>query len=212
MLAKLTSKNQLTLPKSVTKAVGASDYFDVQAKGGQIILTPVRIQRAGAVRAKLAEIDITDKDIADAVHSLIGTCKFSFEGRQDTIDYVHSLSKKLEVAQKTDDINILRSIIQEESKRAREVLVRHEKEHRELQSDFDDSIKALEGKLTSVEGSGSRDYLTECASRGALDFYLSKLVRDNGVIVCPDGECADMHIWTIRWETWAGSRNSEFVM
>ena len=67
MLAKLTSKNQLTLPKNVTNAVGAVDYFDVQAKGGQIILTPVRIQRADAVRAKLAELDLTEQDIAAAV-------------------------------------------------------------------------------------------------------------------------------------------------
>jgi hypothetical protein len=67
MLAKLTSKNQLTLPKSVTNAVGAVEYFEVQAKGGQIILTPVRIQRADSVRAKLAELDLTENDIADAV-------------------------------------------------------------------------------------------------------------------------------------------------
>ena len=67
MLAKLTSKNQLTLPKRVTNAIGAVDYFEVKAKGGQIILTPVRIQRANAVRAKLAELDIAEHDIADAV-------------------------------------------------------------------------------------------------------------------------------------------------
>ena len=67
MLAKMTAKNQLTLPKSVTNAVGPTEYFDVQAKGGQIILTPVRIQRADAVRAKLAELNLTDEDIADAV-------------------------------------------------------------------------------------------------------------------------------------------------
>ena len=67
MLAKLTSKNQLTLPKSVTNAVGAVDYFEVRAQGGQIILTPVRIQRADAVRAKLAELDIAEQDIVDAV-------------------------------------------------------------------------------------------------------------------------------------------------
>lgn len=67
MLAKLTSKNQLTLPKSVTQAVGAAEYFDVEARAGQIILTPVRIQRGDAVRAKLAELDLTDADIADAV-------------------------------------------------------------------------------------------------------------------------------------------------
>ena len=67
MLAKITSKNQLTLPKSVTQAVGAAEYFDVEARAGQIILTPVRIQRSDAVRAKLAELDLTDTDMADAV-------------------------------------------------------------------------------------------------------------------------------------------------
>jgi len=67
MLAKVTSKNQLTLPKAVTNAVGPTEYYDVEAKNGQIILTPVRIQRADAVRAKLAALDLTEKDIADAV-------------------------------------------------------------------------------------------------------------------------------------------------
>jgi hypothetical protein len=67
MLAKMTAKNQLTLPKSVTNALGPTDYFDVQTRDGQIILTPVRIQRADAVRAKLAELDLLEQDIADAV-------------------------------------------------------------------------------------------------------------------------------------------------
>ena len=54
MLAKLTAKNQLTLPKAVTNAVGPAEYFDVEARDGQIVLTPVRIQRADSVRARLA--------------------------------------------------------------------------------------------------------------------------------------------------------------
>ena len=67
MLAKITSKNQLTLPKSITQAVGPVEYFDVQARDGQIVLTPVRIQRGDAVRAKLAELDLTEADIGAAV-------------------------------------------------------------------------------------------------------------------------------------------------
>jgi hypothetical protein len=67
MLAKITAKNQLTLPKAVTNAVGPAEYFDVQTRDGQIILTPVRIQRADAVRAKLAELDLNEQDIVDAV-------------------------------------------------------------------------------------------------------------------------------------------------
>jgi hypothetical protein len=67
MLAKLTSKNQLTLPKAATAAVGATEYFDVETRDGQIILTPVRIQRADAVRAKLAELALSPTDVAAAV-------------------------------------------------------------------------------------------------------------------------------------------------
>ena len=67
MLAKLTTKNQLTLPKSITKEIGESEYFDVKVERGQIILTPVKIHRADAVRAKLADLQITEEDIADAV-------------------------------------------------------------------------------------------------------------------------------------------------
>ncbi len=67
MLAKITSTNQLTLPKSLTQAVGATEYFDVEARGGQLILTPVRIQRGDAVRAKLEELDLTEEDVFAAV-------------------------------------------------------------------------------------------------------------------------------------------------
>lgn len=67
MLAKMTVKNQLTLPKRVTAAVGATEYFDIEVRNGQIILTPVRIQRGDAVRAKLAELNLQEQDITDAV-------------------------------------------------------------------------------------------------------------------------------------------------
>ncbi len=67
MLAKLTAKNQLTLPKAITNAIGPTEYFDVETRDGQIVLTPVRIQRADAVRARLAELDLTEADVSDAV-------------------------------------------------------------------------------------------------------------------------------------------------
>ena len=67
MLAKITSKNQLTLPKSITNELGPVEYFEVDIRNGQVVLTPVRIQRADAVRAKLAELDLSEQDISDAV-------------------------------------------------------------------------------------------------------------------------------------------------
>ncbi|HMM55090.1 MAG TPA: AbrB/MazE/SpoVT family DNA-binding domain-containing protein [Candidatus Desulfobacillus sp.] len=67
MLAKMTSKNQLTLPKSITAALDSPEYFEVEARNGQIVLTPVRIQRGDAVRTKLAELGLGETDIAEAV-------------------------------------------------------------------------------------------------------------------------------------------------
>ena len=67
MLAKLTAKNQLTLPKRITNELGVVEYFEVETRNGQVVLTPVRIQRADAVRAKLAELDLTEETIRDAV-------------------------------------------------------------------------------------------------------------------------------------------------
>ncbi len=67
MLAKLTAKNQLTLPKSITKEIGEAEYFEVRVQDGEIILTPVKIQRADAVRAKLAALDLSAQDVMDAI-------------------------------------------------------------------------------------------------------------------------------------------------
>lgn len=67
MLAKLTSKNQLTLPKAAVAAAGDTEYFEIETRAGRLVLTPVRMQRADAVRAKLAELDLGDGDLAAAV-------------------------------------------------------------------------------------------------------------------------------------------------
>ena len=67
MLAKMTSKNQLTLPKRITDAVGAPQYFEVEVRDGAIVLTPVRILAADAVRAKLAQLGIGERDVSAAI-------------------------------------------------------------------------------------------------------------------------------------------------
>ncbi|NJL47984.1 MAG: AbrB/MazE/SpoVT family DNA-binding domain-containing protein [Leptolyngbyaceae cyanobacterium SM2_5_2] len=67
MLTKLTSQNRITLPLSVTEALGPVEYFEIMVEGGQVILTPVKIQRSDAVREKLAELNITEQDVAEAV-------------------------------------------------------------------------------------------------------------------------------------------------
>ena len=67
VLAKRTSKNQLTLPKAVVEQVGNADYYDVICEDGRIVLTPVHPGAASAVRSRLAELGIREADVADAV-------------------------------------------------------------------------------------------------------------------------------------------------
>ena len=70
MLAKLTAKNQLTLPKRALDALGLDTpptYFDIEIAEGRIVLTPARVGSADAVRRKLSELGITDADVVDAV-------------------------------------------------------------------------------------------------------------------------------------------------
>lgn len=66
MLAKLTSKNQLTLPKAIVQQVNA-EYFEVSTENGRVILTPVKIQQADSVRKKLEALGISEDDVADAI-------------------------------------------------------------------------------------------------------------------------------------------------
>lgn len=67
MLAKLTSKNQLTLPKAVLSFCQGTEYFDVTEDNGRIVLVPVRLNRSNAVRAKLADLGLSEDDVASAV-------------------------------------------------------------------------------------------------------------------------------------------------
>lgn len=67
MLSKLTSKNQLTLPKSVVSEFPDIEYFEVTKEMGRIVLTPVTIVHADTIRTKLAELGVSEEDVAAAI-------------------------------------------------------------------------------------------------------------------------------------------------
>ena len=73
MIAKKTSKNQLTLPKRVVDRFPNVDYFDVRVEAGRIALVPVRPDQSGAadrleqVQARLAKLGLSDRDVKAAV-------------------------------------------------------------------------------------------------------------------------------------------------
>jgi hypothetical protein len=67
MLSKLTSKNQITIPGKVIRDFPDVQHFDVCVEDGRIVLTPLRLGQAEAVREKLAELGIGESDVRDAV-------------------------------------------------------------------------------------------------------------------------------------------------
>ncbi|GAB4174118.1 MAG: AbrB/MazE/SpoVT family DNA-binding domain-containing protein [Geothermobacteraceae bacterium] len=67
MLAKKTSKNQITLPKKIISRFPGVEYFDVTEDRGRIILMPVQQNKADLVRDKLAEMGIVAEDISAAL-------------------------------------------------------------------------------------------------------------------------------------------------
>ena len=71
MLAKLTYKNQITIPQSVVREFPRVQYFDVQRRNQEIVLSPVTIGSASEelekIRNKVAALGLTEKDIEAAV-------------------------------------------------------------------------------------------------------------------------------------------------
>ena len=71
MLAKKTSKNQITIPSAIIRRIPQVEYFDVSLRGEEIVLRPVLVtppgERRRAVRAKMQALGVTEKDVRDAI-------------------------------------------------------------------------------------------------------------------------------------------------
>jgi len=71
MLAKKTSKNQVTLPKRIIAELPDTEYFDVTIREGAVVLRPVTVTEPGArlatVRRKIRELGLSAKDIEGAI-------------------------------------------------------------------------------------------------------------------------------------------------
>ena len=67
VVAKRTTKNQLTLPKAIVEQAGLADYYDVVCDNGRIVLTPLHPGGVEAVRTRLQELGIQEDDVAKAV-------------------------------------------------------------------------------------------------------------------------------------------------
>ena len=67
MLAKLTVKNQLTLPKAVASQFPGVEYFEVSTDGSAITLRPFERNHLEEIWEHLEKLGITEQDVRDAV-------------------------------------------------------------------------------------------------------------------------------------------------
>ena len=67
MPARITTRNPFTPIDKVPGEPGPVEYLVVATRNGEAVLTPVRTRRADAIRAKLATLNLTAKDVRGAV-------------------------------------------------------------------------------------------------------------------------------------------------
>jgi hypothetical protein len=71
LLAKKTSKNQITIPKKIAESFPDVEYFDIRVEGDKILLAPAKVLPAGPtlerVREKMRQLGITGNDVSEAV-------------------------------------------------------------------------------------------------------------------------------------------------
>jgi len=69
MLAKVTSKNQITIPKKIIDQVPDTKYFEVEFKDGVIMLKPLQVYETdvGKIRSKIKSLGLKPNSVREAV-------------------------------------------------------------------------------------------------------------------------------------------------
>jgi bifunctional DNA-binding transcriptional regulator/antitoxin component of YhaV-PrlF toxin-antitoxin module len=70
MLAKLTSKNQITIPKKIIAQLGEIRYFEVALQEGVIVLRPLKTYYTDLdkIHSKVAKLKLTPDSVSEAVN------------------------------------------------------------------------------------------------------------------------------------------------
>jgi len=69
MLAKITSKNQITIPKKIIEKVPDVKHFDIEFKNGVVILKPIKFfdTNLDQIRSKIKKLGLTEDSVAEAI-------------------------------------------------------------------------------------------------------------------------------------------------
>ncbi len=69
MLAKITAKNQITIPKKIIDQMPGVKYFEVELKDETIVLRPLRTYNTDIeqIRTKVKELGLKQDSVAEAI-------------------------------------------------------------------------------------------------------------------------------------------------
>ena len=69
MLAKLTSKNQITIPKKIMEQFPDVRYFDLESKDGVVSLKPIKIYDTDLdqIRSKMKSLGLKKNSVNEAI-------------------------------------------------------------------------------------------------------------------------------------------------
>ena len=69
MLAKMTSKNQITIPKKIIDQMPSVKYFEVELKDGKIELKPLRVYETDMEKflSKMKNLGLQPNSVREAV-------------------------------------------------------------------------------------------------------------------------------------------------
>ena len=69
MLAKLTSKNQLTVPKKIIEQMPDTKYFDIEIDGNTIVMKPLTLYDTDLtkIKEKIKTLGLSQNCVAEAV-------------------------------------------------------------------------------------------------------------------------------------------------
>ena len=69
MLAKLTAKNQITIPKQIIDQIPETRYFDVTLNGETVVMKPVTIYDTDLeqIRSKIKKLGLKPDCVAEAI-------------------------------------------------------------------------------------------------------------------------------------------------
>ena len=69
MIAKLTSKNQITIPKKIMEKFPGTKYFEIETRDNGVLLKPLKIYDASLdqIRTKIDKLGLKRSSISEAI-------------------------------------------------------------------------------------------------------------------------------------------------